>query len=397
MTGTASLPGPLAGVRVLDVSTVYAGPLACQLLGDFGADVIKLEHPKLGDPLRTHGPVKDGAGLWWSMVARNKRTVGLYLGDPDGAEVFKELAATADVIVENFRPGTLERWGVGYDVLSALNPRLVLVRVTGFGQTGPYAHRAGFGTLAEAMSGFAAMTGEPDGPPTLPPFGLADGVAGIAAAYATMTALWARQQTGRGQVVDLAILEPLVHILGSQATAYDALGVVPERHGNRSTNNAPRNTYRTKDDKWVAVSASATPVAERVLRLVGRDDLASASWFGSGSGRVEHADEIDGAVASWIRQRTRDEVVDAFEAANAAIAPVYDVADLVHDEHAVGREMFIRVGDLLQHNLLFRLSDTPGDVQWAGRELGADTEDVLAEAGIDAARIADLRERGVCA
>jgi crotonobetainyl-CoA:carnitine CoA-transferase CaiB-like acyl-CoA transferase len=390
--------GPLAGVRVVDCSTVLAGPFACQLLGDFGADVIKVEHPTAGDALRSHGAVKDGVGLWWSMVGRNKRTLGLDLHD--GAEVFKALVATADVLVENFRPGTLERWGLGPDVLAELNPGLVLIRVTGFGQTGPYAQRPGFGTLVEAMSGFAAITGEPDGPPTLPPFGLADAVAGLTGALSALMALYHRDaRGGSGQVVDLALLEPLITVLGSQATVYQQLGAVQHREGNRSRHNAPRNTYRTKDDAWVAVSASATRVAERVMRLVGRGDLADAPWFASGAERAAHP-EVDDAVSRWIGERTRAEVIDAFTAAEAAIAPVYDVADLLDDEHVRAREVFVDVphpvlGPLTQQNVLFRMSETPGEIRHAGRALGEDTDAVLAELGLTADQIQRLRERGV--
>ena len=392
--------GPLAGVRVVDCSTVLAGPLACQLLGDFGADVIKVEHPTGGDPLRTHGAVKDGIGLWWSMVGRNKRTLGLDLST--GGDVFRELVASADVLVENFRPGTLERWGLGPDVLAEINPGLVTVRVTGFGQEGPYASRPGFGTLVEAMSGFAAITGEPDGPPTLPPFGLADAVAGLAGALSALMGLYHRDaRGGSGQVVDLSLLEPLVTALGHQASAYQQLGQVQRREGNRSRNNAPRNTYRTKDDAWVAVSASATRVAERVMHLVGRPELAAEPWFASGAERAAH-DEVDRAVATWIRERTRDEVIDAFTAAQAAIAPVYDVAELMDDEHVRAREVFVDVphpvlGPITQQNVLFRMSRTPGQIRFAGRGLGEDTDEVLGELGFDAEQVARLRERGTVA
>lgn len=392
---------PLDGVRVLDVSTIYAGPLVCQLLGDFGADVIKIEHPRAGDPMRTHGRAKNGQGLWWKMVSRNKRTLGLSLSDPEGAEVFRELAQRSDIIVENFRPGTLERWGLGWEQLSALNPGLILLRVTGFGQDGPYSRRPAFGTLAEAMSGFAAMTGEPDGPPTLPPFGLADGIAGITGAYAAMLALYHRDaRGGRGQQVDLAILEPLVTVLGPQPSVYDQLGEVPERRGNRSENNAPRNTYRTRDDRWVAVSASATPVAARVMRLVGAAELAEQPWFASGAERARRADLIDEKVAAWVAQRDLAEVVDAFEQAEAALAVVYDVADLLDDPQVKAREMITSITDpdlglLRMQNLLFRMAETPGSIRHTGRSLGADTDAVLAEIGLDAARIADLRDHGV--
>ena len=243
------MTAPLDGLRVLDVSTLFAGPLAATFLGDFGADVIKVEHPTRPDAARGHGPSKEGVNLWWKTLGRNKRTVTIDLGRPEGAELLLALAADADVLIENFRPGTLERWGLGPDALHAVNPRLVIARVTGFGQFGPYSSRPGFGTLAEAMSGFAAITGEPDGPPTLPPFGLADGITALSAAYAVMVALRAAERDGRGQVVDLAIIEPILTLLGGQITAYDQLGAVQPRTGNRSVNNAPRNTYQTADGR----------------------------------------------------------------------------------------------------------------------------------------------------
>jgi crotonobetainyl-CoA:carnitine CoA-transferase CaiB-like acyl-CoA transferase len=392
------MTGPLVGVRVLDVSTVLAGPLTCQILGDYGADVIKIEHPR-GDSMRGHGRSKDGVSLWWKMVSRNKRCVALYLGDAEGAEVFRRLAATADVVVESFRPGTFERWGLGYEALREANPGLVLVRISGFGQTGPYRERAGFGTLAEAMSGFAAITGEPDGPPTLPPFGLADSIAGLTAANATLMALYHRDaHGGAGQEIDVSILEPLVTVLGPQPTIYDQLGEIPERTGNRSVNNAPRNTYRTADDKWVAVSTSANSVAERVMRLVGHPELIDEPWFATGSGRVEHVELLDEIVSEWVRARTRDEVVAAFSDAGAAIAPVYDVAELMADPQIVARDAITQVDDpdlgpVRMQNLLFRMSDTPGAIRFTGRALGADTDAILGdELGLD---VADLRARGI--
>jgi crotonobetainyl-CoA:carnitine CoA-transferase CaiB-like acyl-CoA transferase len=392
--------GPLAGLRVLDLSTVLAGPLACQILGDFGAEVIKIEHPR-GDSMRGHGPSKDGVPLWWKMISRNKRTVGLYLGDPEGAGIFRRLAQSADVVIESFRPGTLERWGLGYEELRTVNPKLVLVRISGWGQTGPYRSRAGFGTLAEAISGFAAITGEPDGPPTLPPFGLADSIAGLSAAIGATMALYHRDaHGGDGQSIDLSIFEPLVTVLGPQPIIYDQLGQVPQRTGNRSTNNAPRNTYRTADGKWVAVSTSANSIAERVLTLVGHPEVISEPWFSTGAGRVQHADELDGYVSDWIAERTRDEVITAFTETQAAIAPVYDVADLMSDPHVIDRESLITVedpdlGPLRMQNVLFRMSDTPGAVRFTGRPLGADTDAVLGEElGLD---LKGLRERGIVA
>ncbi|BCB87431.1 CaiB/BaiF CoA transferase family protein [Phytohabitans suffuscus] len=390
----------LNGVRVVETATLFAGPLAAAFLGDFGADVVKVEHPAKPDPSRGHGPAKDGKGLWWKVLGRNKRTITLDLSVPEGAAVLRRLAAGADVLVENFRPGTLERWGIGPDVLHEANPGLVIARISGFGQIGPYASRPGFGTLAEAMSGFAAATGEPDGPPTLPPFGLADSVTALATAYAVMLALHARQRTGAGQVVDLAIIEPIMAMLGPQITWYDQLGYVQPRRGNRSDNNAPRNAYRCADGRWVAVSTSALSIAERVVRLVGRPDLVEQPWFATGAGRAAHADELDGAVASWVAERDRDEVVAAFEAAQAAVAPVYDVRDILADPQYTALGTAVRVpdddfGEIRMQNVPFRMSATPGAIRHAGRAHGHDTVDVLGSLGYTAGEIEGLRERGV--
>ncbi|MET8908734.1 CoA transferase [Micromonospora sp. NPDC004551] len=396
MTTTA----PLHGIKVVDLATLFAGPLAAAFLGDFGADVVKVEHPAKPDPSRGHGPAKDGVGLWWKVLGRNKRAVTLNLSQPEGADLLRRLLADADVLVENFRPGTLERWGLGPDELHAVNPRLVIARISGFGQIGPYAPRPGFGTLAEAMSGFAAATGEPDGPPTLPPFGLADSVTALAAAYAVMLALRGRDLTGRGQVVDLAIIEPIMAMLGPQITWYDQLGYVQPRLGNRSNNNAPRNTYRCADGRWVAVSTSAQSIAERVVRLVGRPELVDEPWFATGSGRAAHADELDAAVGAWVAKRDRDEVVAAFEAAQAAVAPVYDVRDILADPQyaALGTVVSVpdeELGEVRMQNVPFRMSDSPGEIRHAGRRHGQDTEAVLGALGLTADELAALRERGV--
>jgi crotonobetainyl-CoA:carnitine CoA-transferase CaiB-like acyl-CoA transferase len=393
---------PLEGLRVLDASTILAGPLCCQILGDFGADVIKIEHPRAGDNMRGHGKQKDGIPIWWKEISRNKRTIGLNLSDPDGAELFLRLAATADVVVENFRPGTLERWRIGPDRLHEANPGLVIVRLTGFGQTGPYSRRPGFGTLAEAMSGFAAMTGEADGPPTLPAFGLADSICGIAASSATLMALRFRDQGGGGQVVDLSILEPIMTAVGPAPTIYQQLGVIEQRHGNRSTNNAPRNTYRTADGSWVAVSTSAQRIAERVMELVGHPEVIDEPWFASGRGRVEHVDLLDEYVGGWIAQRSRADVLEAFTEAGAAIGAVYDARDIVEDPHIRETEMLVEVpdedfGPVLMHNVMWRMSASPGRIRFTGRPLGADTDAVLGDLGCTADDLAALREKGVVA
>lgn len=396
--------GPLAGLRVIDASTILAGPMACQVLGDYGADVIKVEHPANPDGMRGHGPAVDGEGLWWKSVARNKRTVAINLSNPAGSSLLLELVKTADVLVENFRPGTLERWGLGWEQLHAVNPKLVLLRVTGFGQTGPYAERRAFGTLAEAMSGFAHLTGSPDRPPSLPPFGLADSITAHVAVGAVMMALYHRDiaEGGEGQVIDLSILESMIGAVGPGPMAYDRLGTVDTRQGNRSLNNSPRNLYRTKDGHWVAVSASALNVATRVMTLVGHPEVVDEPWFQTGRGRVEHVDEIDSMVANWIAERTREDVVAAFDEAGAAIAPVYDAADIVADPQVQHRQILTRVADgdesILMQNVTARLSSTPGQIRFAGRSHAADTDEVLRDLlDLDSERIDSLRRDGVIA
>jgi len=276
-----------------------------------------------------------------------------------------------------------------------------VLRVTGFGQTGPYARRRAFGTLMEAMSGFAHQTGQEDGPPTLPPFGLADGVAGLTGAYAVMTALYNRDaRGGRGQVIDLALLEPLLGILGPGPTVYDQLGIIASRHGNRSPNNAPRNTYLTRDGRWVAISASATSIAERVMRLVGREDVINEPWFASAGERSRRAELLDYAVQTWISARDFDEVVSSFEEAGAAIAPIYNVEQLLQDPHIQERESITTIDDedlgpLKMQNLIFRMSETPGSIRWGGRRLGQDNDTVFAELGLSPERVEQLHSDGV--
>jgi len=393
--------GALRGVRVLDVATLFAGPFAARILGDHGAEVIKIEHPR-GDPARTHGHRRDGHGLWWKVLSRNKLAITLDLSRPRGQELLRELVARSDVLIENFRPGVMERWGLGWEALSAVNPRLVMLRVTGFGQLGPYASRPGFGTLAEAMSGFAHITGQPDGPPTLPPFGLADGISGLAGATAVMMALYHRDlHEAGGQMIDLAIIEPILHVLGAQPTVYDQLGVVQQRTGNRSANNAPRNTYRTKDGRWVAISTSADRVAERVMRLVGHPEVVEEPWFATGGQRAAHSEELDRMVGGWVAERTQEEVIAAFTAAGAAVAPIYDVAQVLEDPQYRALMSIVTVededlGPIRMQNQLFRMAATPGRIRFPGRRLGQDNEAVYAGLlGLRAEELAELRREGV--
>lgn len=400
MSTSHASAGPLEGLRVLDAATILAGPLVAQILGDFGADVIKIEHPQRPDGMRGHGLEKDGHPLWWKMVGRNKKTASLYLGDPEGAELFRKLASTADVVIENFRPGTFEKWGLGYDVLSKDNPGLIMLRVTGFGQTGPYADRPAFGTLVESMSGFAHLTGEADGPPTLPAFGLADTIAGIAGSSAVSMALYHRERTGLGQVIDLDLLSPIMTAVGPGLIYADQLGIDQKRSGNRSSNNAPRNLYRTADDHWLAISTSANSIAERVMRLVGHPEVIDEPWFATGGERAKHADLLDAYVGGWIGERTRDDVMAAFTAAGAAIAPVYKPSDLLEDPQveAIGMTATVEdedLGPMRMQNVLWRMGRTPGAIRHTGRAHGADTDEVFAELGVDADTLGSLRGRGI--
>ncbi len=374
--------GPLAGLRVIDAGVLFAGPVIATLLADFGADVIKVEHPR-GDALRTLGWKKNGVSLWWAFVGRNKRFVSIDFGKPEGAQLLRELATGADVLIESFRPGTLERWGVGPEVLHALNPRLVIVRTSGFGQTGPYSPRPGFGTVAESISGFAHINGQPDGPPTLPPFALGDGVASLFGTFATMFALYHRDQHhAPGQVIDLAIYEPLFWLLGPQALVYDQLGYVQGRTGSSTEWTAPRNAYQSSDGKWLGLSASSQSIAERVMRLVGHPEVIDEPWFADHSGRVEHQKELDRLIGGWISTHTRAEVQAAFEEQEAVIGPIYSIADIFEDPQYLARETITTVDDPILgrarvQNAIPRLVDTPGRVRHLGGDLGQDNGAIL--------------------
>ena len=377
--------GPLAGLKVIDCSTVLAGPIAAMVFADFGADVVKVEHPD-GDALRKMGHAKNGHGVWWKVTNRSKRAITLDLHDEAGKAAFLALVKDADVLVENFRTGTLEKWGLGWDVVSKLNPRLVMLRVTGFGQTGPYRFRPGYGTVAEAFSGFAHITGEEAGPPTLPPFGLADGIAAYHGVYAIMFAIYERdvQGSGKGQFIDLALYEPLFACLGAQVPTYDQLGIVQNRRGNRSDNNVPRNAYKTKDGRWVALSTASPSIARRVMNLVGGEGTADDPRYATNVERVKRADEVDGMVAAWIAARTLTEVLDAFEKVEAAIGPIYDAAQIVDDPQYKARESVTSVpdpdlGTIRMQNVFPRLSRTPGRIRFPGARLGQHQDEVLDE------------------
>jgi crotonobetainyl-CoA:carnitine CoA-transferase CaiB-like acyl-CoA transferase len=365
----------LQGLRVIDLATVFAGPGAARHLGDFGADVIKIEAPA-GDGVRRMGwfPPGGGDSYTWKLLGRNKRAVVADLKTDTGRDALLALADRADVLIENFRPGTLERLGLGPDVLCARNPRLVVLRVTGFGQDGPYASRPGFATMAEAMSGFAAINGEPDGPPLLPPIALTDEVAAIAGAFAVMVALHDRERTGLGQVIDVNLLESMLQMMSALPSAAAHLGYEQPRLGSGIPYSVPRGTYRCADGRWVAISTSAESVAHRVLTLLGLGDDARFATFES---RAEHREELDAAVSAWVGARPSFEVLAAFEAAEAAIAPVYTMREVLADPHVRARSVFVEVDGVVMQGPVARLSRTPAEMRWAGRPLGADTEEVF--------------------
>jgi formyl-CoA transferase len=371
----------LHGLRIVDAATLLAGPMIATYLGDFGAEVIKVEHPR-GDALRTFGWQKNGVGIWWKTASRNKQCVTINLSHAIGQQLLRELVAEADVLIENFRPGTMDRWGLGYAALAELNPRLVMVRTTGFGQTGPYSDRPGFGTLAEAMSGVAWVLGEADRPPIVPPFPMADGVAALFGAFATLAALRHRDATGYGQCIDLSLLEPLFAFLGPQVTAYDQLGVVERRNGSRAYFSAPRNAYETRDGRWIAISTSAQSAADRLFQSIGRSDVVKSGRFASTVQRNEQADEADQIVADWVRRHTLEEVMQTWGEDGVAGAPIYSVLDLIDDPHVAAREMLVEVDDdelghIRMHNVFPRLSRTPGSIEHPGRPLGADNDSIL--------------------
>ena len=383
MTETKVPPQPLSGIRVLDAGQVVSGPFLAQLLGDFGADVIKIEHPKGGDPYRKYGPRKNGVPLGWKTLARNKRSITLNLADPKGVALFKELTKTADVVVQSFRPETVKRYGLTYEALSAVNPRIIVVLVSGFGQTGPYAARPGFGTLAEAMSGYAAVTGQPDGPPTLPSFALADSIAALYGAMGTLNALYWRDALGGGvgQLIDVSLLEPLFGIFGPQAVHYDQLGRVPKRTGSRNNANAPRNVYQTKDGRWVAIAASVQDIARRAFEAIGRPELFKEPRFATPQDRVANMDEIDRIFGDWASRHTREEAMEVLLKHEVAAAPVFDISDLMADPHMAARNAVQTVQDselgAVRMPAVFPLlSRTPGSVRTSGPTLGSSNDDV---------------------
>lgn len=392
----------LTGVRVLDLATLAAAPLAATYLGEYGADVIKIEEPRGGDPIRTWGNQRDGIGLMWKSVSRNKRSITLNLRVPAGQDIVRRLVTQADVVIVNTRPQTLQKWGLDYESLRKVNDRIVMLHITGFGLSGPKSRRPGFGTLGEAMSTFAHVTGEAGGPPTLPPFMLADGVASLNAAYAVMMALYHRDVHGAGgQLIDINLVDPLARLLEQNLLGYDQLGIVTERSGNRWDISAPRNTYQTSDGKWLAMSGSSPTLALRVFKAIGRDDLVSDDDFADPQRRLARAAEVDAVVAEWVAGKTLSEAMAVFDAAEVAAAPVYDIADLVADEQLQHREVFVMVpdeelGTMTVQAPVPRFSADEGRVAHLGPKLGEHNAEVYGELlGLTQDDIDKLRADGV--
>ena len=373
-------PQLLDDVVVLDLTTIVSGGTTTSILADFGAQVIKLEHPKGGDPLRAWGPSKDGVSLWWKVVSRNKKSATLNLKDPRGQALLRQLVERADVLVENFRPGTLEHWNLGYDVLARVNPRLVMVRISGFGQTGPYRDRPGFGTVAESMSGLVAITGYPDSPPVLPPIPLADEIAGLFGAVSALMALHYRDRRGeKGQMIDISLYEPLFRLLIPNIPQYTLLGERPERVGNRFPGAAPRNLYQTAEGEWLAVSATTQRVFERLAQTMGRTDLLSDPRFVDNESRIAHVEALDAIVQEWTASRHLNDLLQTLQDAGAVAGPVYDVPRILADPQYEAREDIIRVadpdlGEIPMPAVIPKFSRTPGRIVHAGPRLGEHNE-----------------------
>lgn len=404
MSARAELP--LTGITVIDCGQQVAAPLIAAVLGDFGADVIKVEYPAVGDALRKSGGQRDGVPLHWKVLSRNKKSISLALNKPAGQDLFCRLleSTQADLVIEAFRPGTFERWNLSFERLKQFSPRVTLVRVSGFGQDGPYSGRPGFGTLAEAMSGFAHLTGQPDGPATLPPFPMADSVAGLYGAIGALLALFHRERTGGdGQVLDVSLLEPIISLFSAQLIEYDQLGINAQRMGSRVTANAPRNLYRTRDDRYVAIGASTQSIAERLfVQAMGMPEVLEDPRFSTNAARLGHVDEVDELVGGWVQQFTQEEALSRLIEAEVAAAPVNDMRDLMNDEHlrfrgTIASVMDSELGQIRMPAPLPRMSETPGRILAPGpTEIGGSNHEVyVGRLGLSESDLEDLRSGGV--
>jgi succinyl-CoA--D-citramalate CoA-transferase len=387
---------------VIDAGNMVAAPFATVLLADFGADVIKIEHPKYGDGQRKLEPIKDGIPLWWKSVARNKRCITLDLGKPEGAALFKQLIKGKDVIVENYRPGTFEKWGIGADVIRGIDPRIILLRISGFGQTGPYKERAGFGRVAEAMSGLTNLIGEPDGPPMSPGYPLGDLISGIFGSLSVMMALYHRDvRGGAGQVIDLALFEAVFRFLDFDPIQYDQMKTVHMRTGNRVAYVAPSSMFRTKEGKYLTLAASTQSVWLRLAEAIGRKELTTDPKFIDNPARVVNSVEINGIVGDWIGTHTRQEVIEQFDKFGVAYSAVFDMEDAFRDIQYRAREAMVRVpdpdlGEAIVQNVVPKFSATPGSVDFLGPPMGAHNEEIFCgELGLSKERLAELKAVGV--
>jgi crotonobetainyl-CoA:carnitine CoA-transferase CaiB-like acyl-CoA transferase len=392
--------GPLQGIRVVEIGTLIAAPFAARLMAEFGADVIKIEAPETGDPLRKWRKLHEGTSLWWYLQSRNKKSVCVNLKSPDGIEIVKRLAADADVMIENLRPGALEKLGLGWDVLHAINPKLTMVRISGYGQSGPYRDRPGFGAIGEAMGGIRYTTGEVDGAPARVGVSLGDSLASLHGVIgALMSLLRVKTGQGEGQVVDVSLVESVFNLMESLVPEYDLLGHVRERSGGALPGIAPSNTYRTEDDSYVVIAGNSDPIFKRLMQLIGRPDLADDPALAYNDGRAKQSAMLDQAITAWTSRHAAEDVLAALERAEVPAGRIYSVADIVADPHYQAREMLLQAqlpggASVKMPGIVPKLSDTPGEVRWQGPTLGEHTGSVLSELGFAADDIERLRREG---
>ena len=392
---------PLAGIRVLELGQLIAGPFAGKCLAEFGAEVIKIEPPETGDPLRQWRMLHNGTSLWWYVQNRNKKSVTLNLRVPEAQAIARRLAKTADVVIENFRPGTLEKWGLGYEVLSRDNPGLVMLRLSGFGQTGPLRDQAGFGAIGESMGGLRYVTGYPDRAPVRPNLSIGDSIASLHGVIGVLMALRHRDASGgRGQVVDVALYEAVFNMMESVLPEFDMFGVVRERTGSNLTGIVPSNTYVTRDGQHVVIGANGDSIFKRLMKMVGREDLAGDPSLAGNAGRAERADELDSVIGEWTGRHDADQAIRLLNDAQVPNSKIYSIADIVREPHFCARDMIrdVKLPDgasLKVPGIVPKLSETPGDLEWIGPKLGEHTEEVLGSLGYSSAEIASLRERGI--
>lgn len=397
------MAGPLQGIKVIEIGTLIAAPFAARLMAEFGAEVIKIEAPGEGDPIRKWRKLHKGTSLWWYLQSRNKKSISINLKAPEGIALVKQLCADADVLIENMKPGALEKLGLGWDVLHALNPKLTMVRISGYGQTGPYKDRPGFGAIGEAMGGIRYTTGEAGGVPARVGVSLGDSLASLHAVMgALMSVLRVKMGKGDGQVVDVSLVESVFNLMESLVPEYDLLGHVRERSGGALPGIAPSNTYPTRDGSYVVIAGNSNPIYKRLMHAIGRADMAEDPQFAQNDGRAAQEKLIDAAIAGWTSAHTIDEVLSVLERAEVPAGRIYSVKDIVADPHYQARDMLLDTElpdgvHVKMPGIVPKLSETPGEVRWQGPTLGEHTDSVLSALGVAAAEIAALRERGIVA